>query len=540
MNPIFEKVFNVIVRVDADLKMKFISDNGLRWFGGKNPSLSQSFLDLVYHEDHRQLRDKMMTGEESFSSFVRLYKAGKVPVWCNIRASYVPAISQYFFCIFDVSDHRPCDKKLMHAVEHDSLTGLSNRTKLQRIVESHIQSGKLSFSVVMMDLDGFKKVNDTLGHATGDTVLIETSKRLLKAVDASCDLVCRLGGDEFVIVLDNAVNEDRINTILSKIMYSIARPFDTKSQDAYLGCSVGIANYPEHGETYSDLLKNADTAMYLSKNNGKNRVSTYIETLGSIDFSIKSAINKGIQEGEFYLQYQPQYDRHDKMVGVEALMRWTSDTLGQISPEQFISVAEETGLMLYLGEWALRSACYQLRDFQEIDPEITMSVNVSPLQFSSEDFYTIVRKIIDDTGIDPSKLVLEITESTLMQSQVRIEKILNDLRHEGIQFSIDDFGTGFSSLSYLTKLPVSTLKIDQTFIKAIENVPFDVMTPDKKLIKAMVELAHSIDLQCVAEGVETPSQLAYLRDIRCDHFQGYLLSRPTSPQEIITLLKGKL
>lgn len=539
MNPTIERVFDAIIRVDNKLNIKFISDSGLRWFGGVAPTVSKSFLDIVEPEDRQIIHDAMHGTPPDFNCYVRLITDENKAVWSNIRANHLAVLNQYLFCVLDISDFSNCDSALIFAAEHDSLTKLPNRYKLTKMVDKYIHSGKVSFTVALLDLDGFKKVNDTLGHSAGDDVLVQTSERLSRVIDKDRDLVARLGGDEFVILLDNANDDDRINSIISRVLYYIARPYNAASNDAYLGCSIGLANYPEHGDTYTTLLKNADTAMYRSKRNGKNQVSTYVHSIETEDFSIKSALHTGIQEGEFYIEYQPQYSTKGQMKGVEALMRWNSRTIGRVPPDQFISVAEETGLMAYLGEWILRGACHQLKEFQKYDPDFIISVNVSPVQFANDDFYQTILNVLEETHINPGSLLLEITESTLLQSHDKIEKVLFDLDNMGIKFAIDDFGVGFSSLSYLTLLPVSCIKIDKSFIKAIEKQPKDQDTIERKLVKAMISLAHSIDLLCVAEGVEVEHQYEYLKTVGCDYIQGYLLGKPVSSDQIVSMLKGK-
>ena len=535
MTPIIEHVFDAILRVDKNFTLKFISDAGLRWFGGASPSVSGSFLDFVFEDDIDVIKAEFQN--DNISCYVRLLKHDN-PVWVVLRGSKMPIVDQYMICIIDINDYAGSgiDAELLHASEHDSLTGLANRSKLRKVVDGYIESGKPSFSVALLDLDGFKKVNDTLGHHSGDQVLIETTTRLLKTIE-EVDFIARLGGDEFVVVLNND-EVDRDLKILDRIRLAIARPYETAPHDAYLGVSIGVATYPEHGDCYTNLLKNADTAMYFSKNAGKNRISRYNPTSESTDFSISSAIHKGILEGEFYLEFQPQYTTNGAIYGAESLMRWSSSTFGRVPPDKFIPIVEQTGLMPFLGKWALRYACFQLKAFQEIMPSFILSVNVSPVQLN-DDFDTIVMDAVNAAGIDPKTLILEITESTLMQSPEKTEKLLARLCEQGITFSIDDFGTGFSSLAYLTRLPVSCIKIDKAFVQAIEKQNEDD-TPDRRLISAMLNLAKSIDLKCVAEGVETKEQFEFLKASGCDFIQGYLFSKPISSDGVMALLEVKV
>ncbi|NVO06384.1 MAG: EAL domain-containing protein, partial [Rhodoferax sp.] len=462
--PTLDRVLDAVLRVDANFDIRFISEPGQRWFtqlpGGELP---KNFLSILHTEDLARFQQCVASSPETFSSDLRIIKAGK-DCWINLRSYQLPVANQFVFCIVDISMWKTEDSALRHAAEHDELTGLPNRAFLKKTVDQRISAAKGVFSVALLDLDGFKKVNDTYGHAMGDAVLIETTKRLTKLLGPG-DVMARLGGDEFVLLFEGK-NAVAAQQALKNVLLAVARPYDTAPHNAYLGVSIGVAEYPLHGEDYSMLLKNADTAMYYSKNAGKNRVTVFALTEANVDFSIKAAIHDGIQEGEFYMEYQPQYDMERRLVGAEALMRWTNRNLGRVGPDQFIPIAEEAGLMPFLGKWALRYACHQLKKFHALAPDFVMSVNVSPVQFGSDNFDEQVLEVIQETGIDPTRLVLEITESTLMSSQEKTERALARLREKGIRFSIDDFGTGFSSLSYLTRLPVSSIKIDKAFVTA--------------------------------------------------------------------------
>ncbi len=532
-SPTLDRVLDAIVRVDPDFNVKFVSASGRRWFGGAAPAaFPDNFLAILHPGDVDMFRAASRGTPESFACDIRVLKDGQEN-WINVRGYQLPDVQQYMMCIIDISAWKTDDSVLRHAAEHDDLTGLPNRVFLKHTVEQCIEAGNLPFSVALLDLDGFKKVNDTYGHAVGDAVLVETAKRLNRVIGPD-DVLVRLGGDEFVMVLFDP-DVLAVNSVMTRILLAIARPYDTSPHNAYLGVSIGVATYPEHGEDYSTLLKNADRAMYHSKNGGKNRVSFFAESAESADLSIKSAIHDGIQEGEFFLEYQPQYDINRCLVGAEALMRWSSRTFGRVAPDKFIPIVEETGLMPFLGKWALRCACHQLKQFQELMPGFVMSVNVSPIQFGGDDFDSLVLEAISEAGVDPATVILEITESTLMHSREQTERTLARLREKRIRFSIDDFGTGFSSLAYLTRLPVSSIKIDKSFIRAIGDPPAD-SAADKKLITAMINLAHSIDLKVVAEGVEKEEQFSFLKSSGCNLIQGYLLGKPMSAEAITSLL----
>lgn len=533
-SPTLDRVLDAVLRVDADLNVQFISESGQRWFSRvPGTQLPKNFIDILHPDDVAAFRQTMEQAPESFACDLRTIQGG-TQCWINLRSYLLAAAQQYVFCIVDISMWKTEDSVLRHAALHDELTGLPNRAALKKAIEQRITAGGSPFSVALLDLDGFKKVNDTYGHAMGDAVLVETTNRLLKLMGPG-DIMARLGGDEFVILFDGK-NAQAAQQALKNVLLAVARPYDTAPHNAYLGVSIGVAEFPLHGEDYSTLLKNADTAMYFSKKAGKNRITVFALTKANVDFSIKAAIHNGIQEGEFFMEYQPQYDMDRQLVGAEALMRWTNRELGPVGPDQFIPIVEDSGLMPFLGKWALRYSCHQLKRFHALDPNFVLSVNVSPIQFNSDHFDQEVLEVIAETGIDPARLVLEITESTLMSSQEKTERALARLREQGIRFSIDDFGTGFSSLSYLTRLPVSSIKIDRAFIVAMgEETTVD--TSDRKLVCAMINLAHSIDLKVVAEGVETAKQYNFLKNAGCNQVQGYLLGKPMSAEHLARALR---
>ena len=537
--PTLDRVLDAVLRVDAQCNILFLSEAGQRWFTRRPGTvLPQNFLAALHPDDATRLRQAMAESHESFACDLRVVHNG-ADCWVHVRSYPLPAVQQHVFCLVDISMWKTEDSALRHAAEHDELTGLPNRALLKKTVEARIEQGleRGPFCVALLDLDGFKKVNDTYGHAMGDAVLVETTKRLIKLLGVG-DLMARLGGDEFVLLFEGKSASAALQA-LKKVLLAVARPYETAPHDAYLGVSIGVAEYPLHGEDYSMLLKNADTAMYFSKNSGKNRVTVFAPTDANVDFSIKAAIHNGLQEGEFYMEYQPQYDMDQRIVGAEALMRWTNRDLGRVGPDQFIPIVEDAGLMPFLGKWALRYACHQLRQFLVLQPDFVLSVNVSPVQFSSDHFDEQVLEVIEETGIDPTRLILEITESTLMSSQHKTERALAHLRARGIRFSIDDFGTGFSSLSYLTRLPVSSIKIDKAFITAMGEQP-EGDVANRRLVSAMINLAHSIDLRVVAEGVETAAQFAFLKNANCNLVQGYLLGRPMSAAALTQQLRPAL
>ncbi len=528
-SPTLDRVLDAVLRVDARFDIRFISEQGQRWLNrAPGSELPKNFMDIVHPDDLPALRQILVGTPDSFACDLRILK-GTTECWVHLRSYCLTEARELVLCIVDISQWKTEDSALRHAAEHDELTGLPNRAALKRAMEQRIQSNRKVFSVALLDLDGFKNVNDRYGHAMGDAVLVETAKRLSKLL-APGDLIARLGGDEFVLLLEGK-QAPAAQQALKNVLRAMARPFNTAPHNAYLGVSIGVAEFPLHGEDYSMLLKNADTAMYQSKNSGKNRITLFARAQANADLATQAAIHKGIQEGEFFMEYQPQYDMQRRLVGAESLMRWTNTALGRMVPEQFIPIVEVAGLMPFLGKWALRYCCHQLKNFLALDPDFVLSVNVSPTQFNSANFDDQVLEVIAETGINPSRLVLEITESTLMNSQKKNQLALIRLYEQGVRFSIDDFGTGFSSLSYLTRLPVSSIKIDRAFVCAMGEQPAP-NNSDRKLIGAMIKLAHSIDLWVVAEGVETQTQYDFLKAAGCNLVQGYLLGRPMSAEAL--------
>lgn len=533
-SPNLDRMLDAVFRIDAAGDVKYVSETGLHWLGLSGPAEApRNLLKLLHPDDMAPVRRAIEEARDMFSCEARVLKGGG-ECWVSVRGYPLTPLQQHVVCLIDISAWKTDTSAFRYAAEHDELTGLANRAFLKRAIDEIVRPGQdaRNFAMALLDLDGFKKVNDTFGHAMGDAVLVETARRLLKVVGPD-DLVVRLGGDEFVLLLKGR-DTAGAQTVMTEVLYAVARPYETAPHNSYLGVSIGLAEYPVHGADYSTLLKNADIAMYRAKNEGKNRVAVYCPISENTDFSVESAIHQGIEEGEFYLVFQPQYDMERKLVGAEALMRWTSQRLGPVSPDQFIPIAEESGLMPLLGKWALRYACHQLKQFQKLMPGFVMSVNVSPIQFGGDDFDAQVLDAITEMGVEPACLVLEITESTLMHSQEQTERSLMALREKGIRFSIDDFGTGFSSLSYLTRFPVSSIKIDKSFVWTIGHQ--NSSGHDLKLVTAMINLAHSIGLKVVAEGVENDMQFDFLRQSGCNLVQGYLLGKPMPAEAICDML----
>lgn len=448
------------------------------------------------------------------------------------------AAPQVYLTGHDITEFKSTESALVYQAMHDALTGLPNRSLLQdrlkREVEAHRRNG-VPFAVVVMDLDGFKKANDSLGHAAGDEILKQTARRLVNLLRGT-DTVARLGGDEFVLVLPGVTCDTELEPIATRVLAAIQQPFVVGSNTLYLTTSLGAAVYPDHADGLPSLLSNADMAMYKAKELGKDRWHLFHDHLRAKTtqtISLEAALYEGVRNGEFLLHYQPICDAQTgRIAGVEALMRWMRPGHGLVSPADFIPIVEANGLINLLGAWALKLSAMQLSRWDsEGLPTIYASVNVSPRQFRHTQFLPEVRKALALSQVDPSRLVLEITEGVLMQDPDSARKTLNELVSMGLRVSVDDFGTGYSSLAYLQKFPLHALKIDRSFV---QNLPGN--QNDAAIVNAVLALARETGLKVIAEGVELESQRAYLADKGCDFVQGWLTGRPQQPADLAKLL----
>lgn len=435
------------------------------------------------------------------------------------------------------------EERLYHQAHYDTLTNLPNRALLKDRLEQAIiraQRKQSCVGVLFIDLDRFKLVNDTLGHTYGDQLLKKIASLLTGAVRSS-DTVVRFGGDEFVVVLpeiDDVENmAAELDALVVKILTAIRQEFLLGHEKVSMEASIGIAMYPMDGNTPDELIKNADTAMYFAKEQGRGCYRFFAPDLNDAalrHLSMERDLRDALQNNEFSLYYQPKVNTlTGKFVGVEALIRWAHPEKGNIAPVEFIGLAEETGLILKIGEWVLRTACRQAKEWADAGhAPLRMAVNVSPRQFREDDFLILVTEILRETRLDPGMLELEVTENVVMTHSTQIVDKLNHLYNMGIYLSIDDFGTGYSSLSYLRKLPIHALKIDRSFI-------MDMVTDEnaQAIVSSTIFMAHQLGFEVVAEGVEAEAQKALLFEWRCEHLQGYLISKPVSACEFVKLLE---
>lgn len=461
------------------------------------------------------------------------------PAWLSISAirDNQEGISHYVGVFTDNTIRKEAETKLAYLAEHDSLTGLFNRSSLMRQLTERIAQAKLRGAqqvLLFIDLDRFKTVNDTLGHHAGDVLLVAAVERLREQLCPD-DLLARFGGDEFVVVLGSAPQADQIAVVAQRLIDSILRPFSVNGQEIFIGASIGSASYPEHGSDAITILKNADIAMYRAKERSKNAFQLFNNEMSNQileQMLLENSLRHALERQEFELFYQPQFSASDGAIcGVEALIRWRHPTRGLVLPGHFISLAEQTGLIVPLGAWILREACRQGKVWLDRGYQFgRIAVNLSPRQFSSDDLLGVIDGALAQSGLPSAMLELEITEGAIMQNPQDAVVLLKRMRQLGVTISVDDFGTGYSSLASLKQYPLDTLKIDRSFVKGI---PHDL--DDVAITEAIIAIAHKLHLQVVAEGVESAEQDAFLRAAGCDIVQGYLRAQPLPVSELESL-----
>jgi diguanylate cyclase (GGDEF)-like protein len=438
-----------------------------------------------------------------------------------------------------VEEHIANAARVEYLAFHDGLTGLPNRSLFSKLLAQSISQAHRHHSqlaVLFLDLDRFKYINDTLGHEAGDQLLQEVASRLKECLRES-DTVARLGGDEFVVILREIDAEKYMTAVSQKIISAIARPFILLGQEFRVTVSIGISVYPQDGLDEQTLTKNADMSMYQAKKLGKNNFQFYSEKLNTASLerlSLESGLRRALEKNEFTLHYQAKRDMQSgRITGMEALLRWQHPDLGTVAPMQFIPVAEETGLIVPIGKWVLRTACRQNVEWQKqgLSP-VTVAVNLTARQFFDKDLLLNLKEILAETGMDAQLLELEITESLLMRDAAKTLRVLQGFRELGVRIAIDDFGTGYSSLSTLTRFPLNTIKIDRSFIRDLTRV-----AEDKSLTEAIIAMGRMLSLTVVAQGVETKEQAEYLRQNACDEFQGFYFNKPLPATEMTELLR---
>ena len=434
----------------------------------------------------------------------------------------------------DISEQKEAEEKINRLAYFDNLTGLPNRGMfLERLHQSLALAARDGdmLSLVFLDLDNFKDVNDTLGHAAGDKLLCDVAQRLAGCIRES-DILARLGGDEFVVLLTSVANQERVSAAVQRMQEIFVAPFQIDGRTVYSSASIGIAIYPDDSHDASSLFRSADTAMYHAKNEGRAQYRFFSAEMNQKIMrrvALENSLRRGLEREEFFLVYQPQWDlKSNKMVGAEVLLRWNSGDFGLMLPSEFISLTEDSGLIFSIGEWVLKCACEQARRWAEQGhPEFKVAVNISGKQLKQADFVAMLAGIIRETGVDPCSLELEFTESIIMENAERTIQTLGALKRMGVQLSIDDFGTGYSSLNYLKHFPVDRIKIDRSFVADVNR-----SSDDAAIVEAIITMAQSLSLKVVAEGVENSDQLHYLKTIGCDEVQGFYLAMPMPAEDL--------
>ena len=491
----------------------------------------------------RMWRELQRSGEWQGEVWNRRRNGEVFPEWLSItRVQDEHGQTTHYIPIFtDTTLRKAQEAKIRNLAYYDSLTGLANRSLLKDRVQHDISQAKRhqsKLSLLFIDLDHFKNINDSLGHQVGDGVLIEVARRLQSLVREQ-DTIARLGGDEFVAVLPDT-DADGAAHMARKLLDLVARPYQIKQQELTVTPSIGIALFPDDGSDFETLYRCADTAMYRAKQEGRNGFSFFTHEMQANSIrrlQLENALRRALERDQLTLHYQPQVSLQDgSVIGVEALLRWNHPEWGLVSPAEFIPVAESSGQILAIGEWVLRNAATQVRRWMDEGlPPMILAVNLSAVQFRHPQLPELVVQIVKDTGLPAHCLELELTESAAMHDPERAIETMNALHGQGILMSVDDFGTGYSSLNYLKRFQVYKLKIDQSFVQDVTNDP-----EDASIVAAIVHMAHSLGLKVIAEGVETQDQLDFLRHQGCDEMQGYYLARPLPPNGLEAWLRGRL
>ena len=540
-----EQSANAVIITDRDGIIEYVNP----WFTkitgysaaevlGLTPSILKS--GVTRPEIYKDLWETLLSGKEWHGELYNTKKNGDL-YWCLEAISPLKNeagdVTHFVAITEDISERKQTEQTIRHLAFHDALTGLPNRRLFRDRLEQAIAAGqrnKTRFALMLLDLDHFKTINDTLGHDAGDELLVVVATRLSERIRAT-DTLARMGGDEFALLACDIGHPDDVAHLARQLQLALSRPILIQGRELYLSTSVGITLFPDDTEDVEALVKHADIALYRAKDMGRDNFQFFTADMNRTIIERMNLVNNmrvAIERQEFVLHYQPQVDMVSGAIdSVEALIRWRHPEMGLVSPGQFITLAEETGMIAPIGEWVLRTACAQARSWQLAGMPLRVAVNLSGRQFLQGDLAAKIAGILDECGLDASLLEVEITESMLMQDTAQTNAALTALHRLGLKISIDDFGTGYSSLSYLKRMPIDILKIDQSFVRDIHTDP-----DDRSIVTAVIALAHSLHLKVVAEGVETPEQLAFLRSQKCDTVQGYLFSRPVPGDDVPALL----
>ncbi|RCK26676.1 histidine kinase [Thalassospira profundimaris] len=497
------------------------------------PLLEHSLEELAAQSSDNQTTEKRLT--------LPIRRADQTEIDVSIALRMIPdaATPMMTAVLTDITVRKRYEEQLVYMANHDTLTNLPNRSMLESSLSKALDKHKEASStrhgataVLFIDLDRFKVINDSLGHDVGDLLLKAVAGRLQKVIGRQ-EIVGRLGGDEFLIIIPD-LKETQDAAILSQaVLDALAPAFDIKGRVLFVSPSIGIALYPSDGEDFPALMRNADTAMYSAKSGGGGTYHFFTKTMNESAMArlvIENDLREALAQNQFELHYQPKVDlRTNRISGLEALIRWKQPGRGYISPMQFIPVAEETGLIGKIGEWVIAEVCRQIAEWDaQSVPPLPIAINLSPRQLIEGRITETISRILTDTGTPAARIVLEVTETVMMQEIKKSAAILEELRHLGLQIAVDDFGTGYSSLAYLKRLPINSIKIDRSFVR---DVTID--TDDAAITRTIIVMGHNLGLKVIAEGVETKEQMAFLRESECDEVQGFLIATPQPPQEIV-------
>jgi diguanylate cyclase (GGDEF)-like protein/PAS domain S-box-containing protein len=513
------------------------------------PSADELIADLadiehqLYVKDSRrqEFRRLLEADDEVINFESEVFRRDGSRIWISENAHVVHGPTGEFLCyegtVQDITERRNYQEQLERQANHDLLTGLPNRNLLgDRLAQAIVRAERLGYflAVVFVDLDNFKFVNDSLGHAAGDRLLVEIAGRLRHCLRGA-DTVARLGGDEFVLLLNDHYRISSIIAVLERVLIEIGRPVVLDGREFQVGASLGVAIHPQDGDDAESLLKHADVAMYAAKNRGRNNFQFFIRELNQMAderLNLESALRAALEQEEFDVYFQAKVDHRRRIVGAEALARWHHAGLGMVSPDRFIPIAEDNGLIVPLSDLILRRAFAAAAAWAPAhDRPVRVAVNLSPKLFLADDLVGRVATLLRETGLPPERVELEITESVLLGDSERAVRILSEFKELGVALALDDFGTGYSSLSYLRRLPVDIIKIDRSLVTGIEQDEEVAM-----IARAVISLGQSLRKTVVAEGVEHAAQFDFLRYQGCNEFQGYLLSRPIPADDFATLL----
>jgi diguanylate cyclase (GGDEF)-like protein/PAS domain S-box-containing protein len=535
---------DAFVMYDTDLRLQFANSKAVAMYGSPLYSIvHRTDAEILPLETTQTYTPTLELARDSKSTQsvegILAVRDRQYPIF----ATYVPMLddsgqlSTVLGIITDLTNRKQMEERLAFMAQYDALTGLPNRYLLLDRLDAAIiraQRNSTLLGVMFLDLDRFKEVNDTRGHAAGDILLQQVSERLAGALRAT-DTIARLGGDEFTVLVENTSSIDEITAIADKIRATFSNPFETEAGEIFTTTSIGITIYPFDGNERDALLKNADVAMYIAKQE-RNAWQLYHPEMNAntaARLGIEGQLRRALEREEFELYFQSQIElKTGAIIGVEALIRWNNRDLGSVAPGDFIPIAEETGLIVPIGEWILRAACAHCKEWERagVSP-LTVAVNIAAPQFRRSNLLRLVESALSECSLDPHWLALEITESSIMKHAEQTIKTLQDLRALGVQLAIDDFGTGYSSLSYLKRFPVDKIKVDQSFVQDINNDPNDAA-----IVSAILAMSKQLSLKTVAEGVETVGQLEFLASMQCDEYQGYHFSRALPASDIPKLL----